>query len=235
MRGPRDGAKAKGSSPDELVAEVEAKNALERAVLDLDEPYRSVLLWRYYEDVSIEEISRPQRHAPVDDAHEDRARAGAIARSDELGAGPRMAHGAGTAPPAEARREDPRRRGRRLRSDAHDVFGMLGGIIAATTAAALIALLANLHDPGSALQDRADLSVRRVEGAELADMDTLVGPGVLEPAARTEAAALRPDPAATPAAPVASFDSRLRDRESGSRSPASSSTSASRTRSMRSS
>lgn len=46
------------TSPEELVAEVEAKNALERAVLDQDEPYRSVLLWRFYEDLSIEEISR---------------------------------------------------------------------------------------------------------------------------------------------------------------------------------
>ncbi len=43
---------------DDVVARVEEKHVLERAILDLDEPYRSVLLWRYYEDLTVEEVSR---------------------------------------------------------------------------------------------------------------------------------------------------------------------------------
>jgi len=51
--GPREAA-----SPEDVVAEIEAKHVVERAILELDEPYRSVLLWRYYEGLSIEEVSR---------------------------------------------------------------------------------------------------------------------------------------------------------------------------------
>ncbi|MEM9381025.1 MAG: sigma-70 family RNA polymerase sigma factor [Planctomycetota bacterium] len=43
---------------DDVVAEIETKHVVERAILGLDEPYRSVLLWRYYEGLSIEEVSR---------------------------------------------------------------------------------------------------------------------------------------------------------------------------------
>ena len=46
------------ASPEDVVAEIEAKHVVERAILDLGEPYRSVLLWRYYEGLSIEEVSR---------------------------------------------------------------------------------------------------------------------------------------------------------------------------------
>ena len=203
-----------GSSPDELVAEVEAKNALERAVLDLDEPYRSVLLWRYYEDLSIEEISR--RSGTPQSTTRTRIERG-LARlrarmNSERGPEWRMA----LVPLLLRRPAEKTLVGAVAASGVMLMtFSMLKWIIAATTAAALIALLANLNDPGIALQDRTDLSVRRVEGAELAAMDTLVGPGVLEPAARTEAAAPGPDPAAAPAAPAAPFDSRLQDRESG--------------------
>jgi len=44
-------------SPDELVADIEEKHVVERALLALEEPYRSVLLWRHYDDLSIQEIS----------------------------------------------------------------------------------------------------------------------------------------------------------------------------------
>ncbi len=44
-------------SPEDVVAEIEAKHSLEQAILELAEPYRSVLLWRYYEGLTIEEVS----------------------------------------------------------------------------------------------------------------------------------------------------------------------------------
>lgn len=45
-------------STQDVVAEIEARHDLERAILGLDEPYRSVLLWRFYEGLSIEDVSR---------------------------------------------------------------------------------------------------------------------------------------------------------------------------------
>lgn len=45
-------------APEDVAAEIETKHVIERAILELDEPYRSVLLWRYYEGLSIEEVSR---------------------------------------------------------------------------------------------------------------------------------------------------------------------------------
>ncbi len=54
---PKGGASA-GRAPDELIAEIEEKQALERALLELDDPYRSALLWRYYEDLPLAEVAR---------------------------------------------------------------------------------------------------------------------------------------------------------------------------------
>jgi len=43
---------------EEIVTRIEEGHLIERALVDLEEPYRSVLLWRYYEELSIAEISR---------------------------------------------------------------------------------------------------------------------------------------------------------------------------------
>lgn len=43
---------------DELIAQIEEGHVVERALTELDEPYRSTLLWRFYEELSIAEISR---------------------------------------------------------------------------------------------------------------------------------------------------------------------------------
>ncbi len=48
-------------SPDTLLARGEARQRLIEAVLDLDDPYRSVLLLRYYEDRSAREIASEER------------------------------------------------------------------------------------------------------------------------------------------------------------------------------
>ncbi len=48
------------SSPDELIARVEMQQEVVRRVLDLDEPFRSTLLLRYYEGCSAAEIARRQ-------------------------------------------------------------------------------------------------------------------------------------------------------------------------------
>lgn len=45
-------------APDELIAEIEEKQVLERALLALDDPYRSALLWRYYENLPLTEVAR---------------------------------------------------------------------------------------------------------------------------------------------------------------------------------
>ena len=203
------------SSPDELVAEVEAKNALERAVLDLDEPYRSVLLWRFYEDLSIEEISR--RSGTPRSTTRTRIERG-LARlrarmNSERGPEWRMA----LVPlllrtPAETTLV-----GAAAASGVMLMtFSMFKWIIAAIGAAALVAFLANLHDSGPVPDGRLDVGVLREESPELASIDTVVGPGALEAEARTLAAPPSPEQAEALAQPAASsFDSRLEDRESG--------------------
>src|SRR4051812_39892834 len=45
-------------SPEELVARAEMQQRVARRVLDLDEPFRSTLLLRYYEGCSAAEIAR---------------------------------------------------------------------------------------------------------------------------------------------------------------------------------
>lgn len=49
-------------SPDALIAEVEEKHALERSVLELEEPYRSALLWRYYGGLTVKEVASKTGH-----------------------------------------------------------------------------------------------------------------------------------------------------------------------------
>jgi RNA polymerase sigma factor (sigma-70 family) len=47
-------------STDELVEKAELQHRVARAVVELDEPYRSILLLRYFEELSAEEIARRQ-------------------------------------------------------------------------------------------------------------------------------------------------------------------------------
>ena len=61
----REASTARGelhSSTDELIAQIEEGHLVERSLTQLDEPYRSTLLWRFYEDLSIAEISRRTGH-----------------------------------------------------------------------------------------------------------------------------------------------------------------------------
>jgi RNA polymerase sigma factor (sigma-70 family) len=44
--------------PEELLARIEEESVVARTVTGLDEPYRSTLLWRYYEDLPVAEIAR---------------------------------------------------------------------------------------------------------------------------------------------------------------------------------
>src|SRR6185312_8389478 len=46
------------STPEQMVERVEIERELAAALLELAEPYRSTLLWRYYEDLSAAEIAR---------------------------------------------------------------------------------------------------------------------------------------------------------------------------------
>ena len=45
------------SPPEELIARIEEQHVVARTVAGLDEPYRSTLLWHYYDDLSVSEIA----------------------------------------------------------------------------------------------------------------------------------------------------------------------------------
>jgi RNA polymerase sigma-70 factor (ECF subfamily) len=47
-----------GSTPEQMVERVEIEREVAAALLEVDEPYRATLLWRYYDDLSAAEISR---------------------------------------------------------------------------------------------------------------------------------------------------------------------------------
>ncbi len=201
-----------GSSTDELVAEVEAKNALERAVLDLDEPYRSVLLWRYYEDLSIEEISL--RSGTPESTTRTRIERGLkrlrARMNSERGPEWRMA----LVPLLMRRPAETTLVGTVASSGVMLMtFSMLKWIVGATAAAALVAALANLDDAGPPLEELPGVSVQAAGSTELASVEAPVAPQVREPEVRQPVATPSPEPAA--AGPVESFDSRLEDRESG--------------------
>src|SRR5690242_3621987 len=46
------------ATPEQLVERVEIEREVATALLEIDEPYRSTLLWRYYDDLSAAEIAR---------------------------------------------------------------------------------------------------------------------------------------------------------------------------------